>query len=157
MLDILNTMASIQPYQIHVPESALELLRKKLELSTFPDELDAAGWDYGAPLADVKRLTNHWLNNYNWRTHEEKLNQLPQFTTDINVDGFGTLNIHFIHQKSDVEKAIPLLFCHGWPGSFIEVSKIMPLLTKGGKDGPAFHVVAPSLPNYGFSEGVKKV
>lgn len=151
-------MAPIQEYKIAVPDSQLELLRKKLELTTFPDELEDAGWSYGAPLADVKRLHNQWLNKYDWRAHESKINQsLPQYTTDIDVDGFGSLKIHFVHQPSASSKAIPLLFCHGWPGHFLEVAKILPELVKGGNDYPAFHVVAPSLPNYAFSEGVKKV
>lgn len=70
------------------------------------------------------------------------------------MDGFDELDVHFIWQKSDVKNAIPLLFVHGWPGSFIEVTRLLPLLAQPG--GPAFHIVAPSLPNYGFSEGVKK-
>lgn len=71
------------------------------------------------------------------------------------MEGFDPLNIHFLHQKNEVKAAIPLLFVHGWPGSFLEVTKILPLL-KGGDGKPAFHVVAPSLPNYAFSDGVKK-
>lgn len=151
-------MAPPHDFKIAIPDSSLELLYKKLELSTFPDELEDAGWAYGAPLADITRLHNHWLHKYDWRIQEAELNKaLPQYTTDIDVDGFGSLKIHFVQQKSDVAKAIPLLFCHGWPGSFIEVLKILSELVEGGKDFPAFHVVAPSLPNFGFSEGVKKV
>jgi pimeloyl-ACP methyl ester carboxylesterase len=73
------------------------------------------------------------------------------------VDGFGTYNVHFIHQRSDVPNAIPLIFLHGWPGSFIEVTKILPELVQGGQNFPAFHVVAPSLIDYGFSQGNTKV
>ena len=150
-------MSLIQKYTIDVPQQELDLLQKKLELATLPDELEDSGWDYGAPLADIKRLVARWKSGYDWREHESRLNAtLPQFTTDIDVDGFGTLNIHFVHQQSESKKAIPLLFCHGWPGHFLEVAKILPELVKGSTDVPAFHVVAPSLPNYGFSEGVKK-
>jgi pimeloyl-ACP methyl ester carboxylesterase len=84
------------------------------------------------------------------------MNKLPNYSTPISVDGFGTLDIHFVYQKSGVKNAIPLLFCHGWPGSFMEVTKMLPLL-KGGDGRPAFDIVAPSLPNYCWSEGVKKV
>lgn len=84
------------------------------------------------------------------------MNKLPNYATPIIVDNFGTLGIHFIYQKSGVEGAIPLLFCHGWPDSFMEVTKMLPLL-KGGNGRPAFDVVAPILPNYFWSEGVKKV
>lgn len=100
---------------------------------------------------------NYWQNGYDWRSEEEKINQLPQFTVDIPVEGFETLKIHFVHKQSPCKNAIPLLFTHGWPGSFVEVTKVLPELLKGGEDHPAFHVVAPSLANFGFSQGTKKV
>lgn len=128
----------------------------KLSLTDLPDELDESGWSYGAPLADIRRLVNYWQNEYSWREHEKKLNELPHYHTDIDVDGFGSLGIHFIHGKSSTANAIPLLFVHGWPGSFIEVTKLLPRLTKSSADAPAFHVVAPSLPNYGFSDAVRQ-
>ncbi|TVY60851.1 putative epoxide hydrolase, partial [Lachnellula suecica] len=141
-----------EPYKISVPQDKIDNLKKKLSLAEFPDELEASGWDLGAPLADVKRLTKAW-EQWDWRQAEEKLNQVPQFHTGIKVDGFDELDIHFVWQKSPVKNAIPLLFVHGWPGSFLEVLPILPLLSAPG--GPAFHIVAPSLPNYGFSSGVK--
>ncbi|KAI0671042.1 alpha/beta-hydrolase [Trametes maxima] len=145
-----------KPFTVAVPDADLELLHKKLELATFPDELQDAGWDYGAPLADIKRLTAYWKDSFDWRKAEKAINELPQFTTDIEVDGFGSLNIHFVHQKSKVENAIPLLFVHGWPGQFLEVRKLLPILTAGSPDHPSFHVVAPSLPGFGFSEAPNK-
>ena len=99
---------------------------------------------------DVKRFVDHWRNKFDWREHERKINELPNYEVKVEVDGFGSVDMHFLHQKSDVKGAIPLLFCHGWPGSFLEVSKALPLL-KGGDGKPAFHVVAPSMPNYVFS------
>lgn len=145
---------SASPYTISVPDEALDALRNKLAVATFPDELEAPDqWPYGAPLADVKRLAKYWQDGFDWRKAESRLNQLPNFRTQIEVKGFRPLDIHFVHRKSPSEKAIPLLFCHGWPGSFIEVTKLLPLLEAGS---PAFHVVAPSLPNYGFSSGVKE-
>jgi len=78
------------------------------------------------------------------------MNELPQFETTVNVEGFGDIDMHFLHQKSEVKGAIPLLFVHGWPGSFLEATKMIPIL-KGGDGKPAFHLVAPSLPNYAFS------
>ncbi|KAJ7660055.1 Alpha/Beta hydrolase protein [Mycena rosella] len=141
------------PFNIFIPDDKLALLHKKLELTTFPDELADAGWEYGVPLADVRRLVERWTNGYNWREHEAALNaELPQFTRDITVDGHGSLNIHYVHKKSAVAEAIPLLFVHGWPGSFLEARKLLPLLTKGTDDFPAFHLVAMSIPGYGFSE-----
>lgn len=107
------TMASIESYIISVPEEQRQRLTQKLEATTFPDELDQAGWDYGAPLADVKRLATYWRESFDWRKQEAKLNELPNFKTAIQVDGFESLDIHFVHQKSDVDGAIPLLFSHG--------------------------------------------
>lgn len=150
-------MADIKPYTISIPSSKVEDLKKRLELATFPDELDDAAWDMGVPLADVQRLTQYWKDEYDWRAAEAKLNEFPHFISDIQCDGFEPLAIHFLHQKSKVENAIPLLFIHGWPGHFEEVLKIIKPLGDGdGINQPAFHVVAPSLPNFGFSEGTKK-
>ncbi|EXJ92432.1 hypothetical protein A1O3_00983 [Capronia epimyces CBS 606.96] len=142
------------PFKIAVPEEKLRRLRQKLLLTEWPDEVPLKEpRSRGAPLQEVKGLVDHWLHSFDWRAVESRLNELPQFTTDIEVDGFGTYNVHFIHQKSSVPNAIPLIFLHGWPGSFIEVTKILPELVQGGRDFPAFHVVAPSLIDYGFSQG----
>lgn len=104
----------IHPFQINVPQSSIDSLNEKLSLSKFPDRVDFSDdWDFGAPLGDVKRLTEYWRDRFDWKEHEERLNSLPQFTTNIPVDGFGDLNIHFIHQKSTHPDSIPLLFCHG--------------------------------------------
>ncbi|KAI0351456.1 alpha/beta-hydrolase [Trametes cingulata] len=149
-------MAAEQPFTLAVPDADLELLHKKLDSVRFPDELEGAGWNYGAPLSDIKRLVDHWKNGFDWRKAETEINKLPMFTRDIDVDGFGTLNIHYVHQKSQVKNAIPLLFVHGWPGDFLEVRKLLPILTASDADHPSFHVVAISLPGFGFSEAPKK-
>ncbi len=112
-------MASIKPYTIAVPDTKLQRLAQKLDATDFPDELERAGWDYGAPLADIKRLTRYWRETYDWKKQEAKINELPNFHTDIQVDGFEPLDIHFVYQKSDVGSAIPLLFCHGCKESFL--------------------------------------
>ncbi|KAJ9614261.1 hypothetical protein H2200_002397 [Cladophialophora chaetospira] len=151
-------MADIEPFTIAIPDSDLADLHTRLSLARFPDELDDSAWDYGAPLADVKRITAYWKDSFNWRVAEKKLNGLPQFRTSITVDGFAPLKIHFLHKKAAVANAIPLLFVHGWPGSFLEVTKIIDQLANltPGSNDPAFHVVALSLPSYGFSEGPKR-
>ncbi|KAJ9668560.1 hypothetical protein H2201_001202 [Coniosporium apollinis] len=144
------------PYTISVPDQAIDDLRERLSIAKFPDELEAPNqWVYGAPLADVKRLAQYWRSGFDWRKAESKLNELPNFRRAISVDGYGDINVHYVHQRSPIQNAIPLLFCHGWPGSFEEVTKLLPLL-QGDGDAPAFHVVAPSLPNFGFSDAVKK-
>jgi len=107
-------MSSETPFQINISDKKLSILRAKLELATFPDELQDIGWKHGPPLADMKRLVERWRNGYDWRKYEKELNQeLPMFTRNIDVDGFGTLNIHYVHKKSKTVDAIPLLFCHG--------------------------------------------
>jgi hypothetical protein len=147
-----------QPYTISVPDAALDKLNRKLADADYPDELDAEDqWPYGAPLSDVERLAERWQKGFNWRKAEDELNELPNYTTKVPVENFGTIDVHFVWQKSGVEGAIPLLFCHGWPGSFIEVKKLLPLLKGGNGDGtPAFDIVAPSLPNFGFSQRISK-
>ncbi|KAH9037747.1 alpha/beta-hydrolase, partial [Lactarius hengduanensis] len=126
-------MTSEQPFKIAVPDDALALLKRKLDDTRLPDE--------------------QWRDGYDWRTHERELNALPMFTRTIAVEGFGELSVHYVHQKSVAKGAIPLLFVHGWPGSFLEVTKVLPLLTSVSADHPSFHVVAPSLPGYAWSEG----
>lgn len=153
-------MAAIKPFEISVPESDIQKLKTKLSLASFPEDVEMSdSWAYGAPLKDIKRLAAYWQDGFDWRATESKINaELPQFTTTVPVQGFGDIDIHFVHQKSDRADSIPLLFSHGWPGSFLEVSKILPLLTRpdGDAQQPSFHVVAPSLPNFGFSGRVAK-
>ncbi|KAJ3475635.1 hypothetical protein NLI96_g11707 [Meripilus lineatus] len=144
------------PYKVNIPNDELESLRRRLELTRFPDELDEAGWQYGVPLADAKRLVERWKSGFDWRAREAEINKLPQFTRDIEVEGFGILNIHYVHQKSKVDGAVPLLFIHGWPGHFLEVEKILPLLISHSADHPSFHVVSLSLPGTGFSDAPKR-
>ncbi|KAH6662678.1 epoxide hydrolase [Plectosphaerella plurivora] len=146
---------AVEPFTINVPQSKLDVLHSKLDQATFPNDAPMTqDWAYGPPLADIKRLTAYWRDGFDWRAAEAKLNKdLPQFTTSVSVEGFGDLRIHLVHQRSKAPNAIPLLFCHGWPGSFLEVSKILPLLTATDAN-PSFHVVAPSMPNYAFSDSV---
>ncbi|EIM87325.1 epoxide hydrolase [Stereum hirsutum FP-91666 SS1] len=145
------------PFQISVSTEALEALQTHLSITGFPDELDDADWDYGSPLADVQRLVARWTNGYDWRKYEKELNEkLPMFTMGVQVEGHGVLDVHYVHGRSKVVDAVPLLFVHGWPGSFIEAKKILPLLTESSPDHPSFHVVAIGLPGFGFSEGPHK-
>ncbi|KAJ5115287.1 hypothetical protein NUU61_001046 [Penicillium alfredii] len=147
-----------QPYTISVPQDALDELKQRLALAKFPSQLESPEqdlWDYGVPVKEVQGLAKYWKDRFDWRKAETRLNELPNYQTQIEVAGFGVLDIHYIHQLSPNKNAIPLLFSHGWPGSFIEVTKLLPFL-KGGDDHPGFHVVAPSLPNFGFSSGVTR-
>lgn len=151
---------SIVPFEIHVPEPTLERLKQKLALTDFPNEnpCDAgSSWDQGPPVAEIKRLAGLWQTSYDWRKVETHLNTLPQYLAPVEVDGFGVYQIHHIHQRSTRPDAIPLLFLHGWPGSFFEVTKMLDDLVQGEASSPAFHVIAPSLIDFGFSSPSGKV
>jgi pimeloyl-ACP methyl ester carboxylesterase len=141
---------NLRPFKINVPDDQIEDLKRRLRATRQPASIDAEGWDDGASLAFMRRLTDHWLNRFDWRAHEARLNRLPQYLATI--DG---LDIHFVHQPGKGPAPLPLVLTHGWPGSFIEMERIIPLLTDpaahGGDPADAFHVVAPSLPGFGFS------
>jgi pimeloyl-ACP methyl ester carboxylesterase len=143
--------AAITPFKIAVDDAVLRDLQDRLARTRFPHPIDKSGWEYGVDVAYMKDLVTYWREKYDWRAHERKLNELPQFTTEI--DG---LKIHFVHVRSKEKNALPLVITHGWPGSFYEFHKIIGPLTDpvahGGKASDAFHVVCPSLPGFGFSE-----
>ncbi len=144
------TGAEIKPFRIDVPQSDIDDLRLRLSMTRWPDELPGVGWSYGIPLGYVKDLAHHWAAGYDWRRWEAQLNALPQFITSI--DG---QDIHFLHLRSKEPNAVPLLITHGWPGSVVELMKVIEPLADparfGGDPADAFHVVAPSIPGYGFS------
>ncbi|ORY18323.1 Alpha/Beta hydrolase protein [Clohesyomyces aquaticus] len=128
-----------------------------MSIRTFTTSLEGAGWDYGTPLSDVKRITTCWKTKFDWKDAEAKINGLPNYIASVAVDGFDPIEVHFVHQKSEKQNAVPLIFIHGWPGSFLEVSRILPILAEGVQTGgPACHVAAPSLPNFGFSSAISK-
>ncbi|CAE6467993.1 unnamed protein product [Rhizoctonia solani] len=150
-------LSDIHPFTISVPDSDLTELYKKLELTRLPDELDlptGQEWEWGMPLAVLKPVVDYWRTSYDWRAVEERINRtLPQFTTSIESRAHGSQNIHFVLKKSDNPSAIPLLFVHGWPGNFLEVSKIIDeLANPSDPKHPSFHVVTPSIPGFVFSD-----
>ena len=129
-----------QPFTIAVSDDRLATIRAKVEAFDFADLPDAGGWQSGVGLADLRRLVDHWLERYDWRSEERCLNALPHFTTDI--DG---QRLHFIHARGDGSRP-PVLLLHGWPGSFVEFEGLIAPLVADGHD-----VVVPSLPGYAFS------
>jgi pimeloyl-ACP methyl ester carboxylesterase len=141
----------IEPYEILIEETVLDDLRARLGRTRFPDQIEGTGWDYGMPVAYLRELTDYWRTTYDWRVHEAKLNELAHFRTRLD----GQL-VHFVHARSPHDGAFPLLLTHGWPGSIVEFLDVIPMLTHpethGGDPSGAFHVIAPSLPGYGFSE-----
>jgi pimeloyl-ACP methyl ester carboxylesterase len=140
----------ITPFQIDIPETDLEDLRRRLRLTRWPEAETVDDWSQGVPLAYVRDLCDYWLSSYNWRACEASLNRFPQFRTQI--DG---VDIHFLHVASPQPGAQPLVMTHGWPGSVVEFRKVIGPLTDpvahGGDAADAFHLVCPSLPGYGFS------
>ncbi len=145
----------MQSFRIHIPEETLADLDRRLAATRWPDEIDAAAWDYGANLAYLKELVEYWRTAYAWRAHEARLNEFPNFRADI--DG---LNVHFIHEHGTGPSPIPLVVTHGWPSTIFEMHKIIPMLADPARFGAdpkdAFHVVAPSLPGYGFSDAPRQ-
>ena len=141
---------SITPFQISISDEDLEDLQLRLSLTRVPDQLNNISWEYGTDLNYMRELIGYWQDGFDWREQERQLNQFDQFKTVVD-----DLNMHFIHQRSSNPDAIPLMVVHGWPGSVSEFSKIIGPLTDplayGGDISDSFHVIAPSLPGFGFS------
>ncbi len=149
-MEHITEITDVQPFRIDVPEADLADLRDRLARTRWPDELPDAGWSMGVPLGYLQRLAEYWRSGYDWRVHEARLNRLPQFTTTIDEQ-----RVHFLHLRSPEPDALPLIVTHGWPGSIVELTPVVEALadprSHGGDPADAFHVVAPSLPGFGFS------
>jgi microsomal epoxide hydrolase len=137
-------------FECHVSDEVLRDLRERLARTRLPDQLEGAGWDYGAELSFVRGLCEYWRDGYDWRAAEARFNAFPQFVTEIDGE-----RVHFYHVRSPEPDALPLIITHGYPGSVAEFLEILgPLsdpLRHGGDRRDAFHVIAPSIPGYGFS------
>lgn len=140
----------IRPFAINISNERLEDLRSRLRAVRWPKPVDGVGWNDGADLHFLQRLTDYWLNRFDWRAQEKRLNRMPQFMAA--VDGH---EVHFVHLLGSGPAPLPLILTHGWPGSFAEMEKVIPPLADpqahGGDPADAFHIVVPSLPGYGFS------
>ncbi|HTQ89586.1 MAG TPA: epoxide hydrolase [Streptosporangiaceae bacterium] len=141
---------AIRPFQVAFPETELTELRRRVAATRWPERETVTDDSQGVPLAMMQDLARYWATGYDWRPCQARLNDLPNFVTEI--DG---LDIHFLHVRSPHEDALPLIVTHGWPGSVIEQLKIIGLLTDptahGASAADAFHLVIPSLPGHGFS------
>jgi epoxide hydrolase len=145
---MMKAMSEIRPYRIDVPAAVLDDLRERLTRTRWPESETVDDWTQGIPLAYTKELAAYWADGYDWRSREAALNKFDQYQTEI--DG---LDLHFIHQRSPHDDALPLVLTHGWPGSVVEFHKVIePLVNPpSGRAEDAFHVICPSLPGYGFS------
>ena len=140
----------VQPFQVHIPESTLEDLRQRLARTRWSGEIPGSRWDYGANLDYVKELVDYWASEFDWPAQEQTINTFDHFRAKVE-----DIEVHFIHQRGRGPDPIPLIITHGWPSSFAEMLKIIPLLTDpashGGAAEDSFNVVVPSMPGYGFS------
>jgi pimeloyl-ACP methyl ester carboxylesterase len=139
------------PFRVAVPQAVLDDLRERLRRTRWPDEVAGAGWAYGASLAYMQELIAYWRDGFDWRAQERAINAIPHFR--LTVAGLG---IHVIHARGQGPRPIPLLLTHGWPSSFTEMLKLIPMLTDpaahGADAGDSFDVVVPSVPGFGFSD-----
>src|SRR6187455_1158225 len=145
-----ETTTDVRPFQVEFEQEDLDDLRRRIAETRWPSEELVDDRSQGVQLAAMKALAKYWANEYDFGRVAQRLNAVPQFTTEI--DG---VDIHFIHVKSKHENALPLIMTHGWPGSIIELLETIGPLTDptahGGNAEDAFHLVLPSLPGYGFS------
>ena len=145
-----TTSADIVPFRIDIAQEDLDDLRDRLTRTRWPRDLDGTGWQRGVPAAFLRPIAEHWRDAFDWRAQEARLNELPQFTTTI--DG---QQVHFVHVRSEVPGARPLIMVHGWPSSYLEFLDVIGPLTDpeshGGRAEDAVHIVIPSLPGFGFS------
>ena len=143
--------APIIPFEIDIADAAIADLKRRLAATRMPDQIADTTWEYGTDSSYLSELIAYWQDDFDWKKQESELNQFDQFKTEI--DG---LDMHFIHQRSENPDAIPLMIVHGWPGSVAEFSKIVGPLTDpvahGGDIADSYHVIAPSLPGFGFSQ-----
>ena len=141
----------VQPFEVKVDDGVLDDLRRRLAETRWPDEIPGSEWDYGKNLEYLKGLVEYWRTGFDWRTQEKLINSFEHFKAE--VQGLG---VHFIHERGKGPNPMPLVITHGWPSSFFEMYKIIPLLadpaSHGGDAADAFDVVAPSLPGFGFSD-----
>jgi pimeloyl-ACP methyl ester carboxylesterase len=141
---------TIRPFHVDFPDEAIEDLRRRIAATRLPEPETVADASQGVQLRTMQELARYWGSDYDFGRVEARLNELPQFMTEI--DG---LDIHFIHVKSPHEEALPMIITHGWPGSVVEMLNVVGPLTDptahGGNAEDAFHVVVPSIPGYGFS------
>jgi len=140
-----------KPFEINISDEVLAELRNRLAATRWPDELPGVGWEYGSNMDYLKELVDYWRNDFDWRAQARRINSSNHFRATV-----GGLGIHFIHERGKGPNPMPLVITHGWPGTFYEMHKIIPLLTDpaahGGDPDDSFDVVAPSLPGFGFSD-----
>jgi pimeloyl-ACP methyl ester carboxylesterase len=149
--DVIVTQATVESFVVDVPDEVLSDLQERLARTRWPDQLPGTGWTYGTDTAYLRELVTYWRDRFDWRVQETRLNAFDHYRASV-----GGTRVHFVHARSRDANAIPLLLLHGWPSSFIQMLEIIPLLVDPAAHGmpasPSFHVVAASLPGFGFSD-----
>ena len=141
---------SITPFTLHVPDEVLSDLASRLRNTRWPDPAPGEAWEQGTDRKFLRRLLAYWTDGFDWRAQERRLNSFRHFRVEL-----GGIQVHCVHERAREGRGIPLILTHGWPSSFLELLPLVPLLTDPrahGIDAPAFDLVLPSLPGYGFSE-----
>src|SRR3954470_3137192 len=150
-MELSRVTTNIEICSLPYDETAVQDLRLRLERTRWPDSIKGSGWDYGADLEFMRSLSNYWQHEFDWKLQLEALSGLHHYR--YKTEGLG---IHFIHERGKGPNPIPLVLTHGWPGSFLEMMKVLPMLTDpashGGDPMDSFDVVIPSLPGFGFSD-----
>lgn len=137
----------ITEFKCQIPQTSIDDLKLRLRQTRWTDEIKDSGWQYGANLSYMKKLTEYWLNRFDWRKTEDEINQYPNYIAEI-----GGIKIHFLHVKGSGRGSIPLIITHGWPGSFLEMNKLIsPLTTRADL---SFDLIIPSIPGFGFSQKI---
>jgi len=135
----------IKNFEVKIEQKILDDLKLRIKNTRWPDEIEGSNWDYGASLSYMKELVDYWLYDFDWRKTENEINKYENYIAGI--DGY---DVHFLHIKGKGEKSVPIIITHGWPGSFLEMMKIIPLLSENSKF--TFDLVIPSMPGFGFSQ-----
>ena len=142
---------NLQAFKVQIAQETLDDLQERLARTRWADEISDAGWDYGSNLSYMKELIGYWQSHFDWRAQEEEINFFSHFRA-----GIDNLGIHFIHERGKGSKPMPIIITHGWPSSFYQMLKIIPLLADpeghGGDPADSFDVIVPSMPGYGFSD-----
>lgn len=137
----------IKPFNVNVPQQVLDDLMLRIRNTRWPDEIMDSRWSYGTNLSYMKDMADYWFNTFNWRMVEDEINSFPNFIADI--EGY---KIHFLHIKGKGKRSVPLIITHGWPGSFLEMMHLIPLLVNNADF--SFDVIIPSVPGFGFSDKI---
>jgi pimeloyl-ACP methyl ester carboxylesterase len=137
----------INEFKSNISQSAIDDLNLRISQTRWTDEIEGSGWQFGASLSYVKELADYWMNEFDWRKVENEINQYPNYMAEID-----SVKIHFLHIKGKGKVSVPLIITHGWPGSFLEMTKLIPLLTTNPEF--SFDLIIPSVIGFGFSQKI---